>query len=265
MRPGCKNRRKSADADSRTAEINSTVAEAPRPAREQMGWQVSWLAGQRTLPPSRPAAFATSVSGIRQALVAYSCGGSRGFESGPFGTSTRTTFPHGSLVRARPSRPAVHRCALTLSMATDRACRRALLLWSTLCSTLKTVSGARIQLDELASETGSRCERHPVAHNSGAAPATVSETRRIMMSLRRRTVWEDVRPPQAFASPETGLASTSNYRRGGRMGYVHGHRGRFPVQAVICTLPFSSAHDAGHLCVRRLTNLIRCVRQGQRL
>jgi hypothetical protein len=66
----------------------------------------------------------------------------------------------------------------------------------------------------LAGETGSRCE----LLNPGAAPATVCESRRILKSLRPQKAWEDIRRPWAFASPETGLTSSSGYLRGGRIG-----------------------------------------------
>jgi hypothetical protein len=69
----------------------------------------------------------------------------------------------------------------------------------------------------LAGETGSRCEQTWVL-NPGAAPATVSESRRILKSLRPDKAWEDIRRPGAFASPETGLTSSSGYLRGGRIG-----------------------------------------------
>jgi hypothetical protein len=69
----------------------------------------------------------------------------------------------------------------------------------------------------LAGETGSRCEQ-TLLLNPGAAPATVSESRRILKSLRPREAWEDIRRPWAFASPETGLASSCGYLRGGRIG-----------------------------------------------
>src|SRR5882724_10732786 len=92
------------------------LAEAPRPAREKKRWQVSWLAGRRALPPSR-AVRGTDLSGIGQALAAYSCGGSRGFAPGVARLAAGTTFPLRSLARDHRSRRAVHRRGRGLSMA----------------------------------------------------------------------------------------------------------------------------------------------------
>lgn len=96
----------------------------------------------------------TEISGFGQALAAYSCGGSRGFVSQRSRRSTRTTFPHRSFLRKRPSRALVQRCAVALSMARSRR----LLSPPGRCITLAALSGARPSIG-LASETGSRCER----------------------------------------------------------------------------------------------------------
>jgi hypothetical protein len=134
----------------------------------------------------------------------------------------RTTFPHRSFIRKRPSSSLVQRRARALSMATPAGSGaaesiRGLLSPPERCITLAPLSGARPSLG------GWRVKREAGASgalplNPGTAPATVSESRRILKSLRPRTAWEDLRRPQAFASPETGLASSSGYLRGGRIG-----------------------------------------------
>jgi hypothetical protein len=126
----------------------------------------------------------TEISGIGQALAAYSCGGSRGLVSQhPAALEMRTTFPHRSLVRERPSRALVQRCALALSMATRRrgAGRggegRTIVVAGRMhypecvvrCS-IPTAWGWRVKRESGASARS--------AFNSGTAPATVSESRR---------------------------------------------------------------------------------------
>ena len=110
----------------------------------------------------------TDISGIGQVLAAYSCGGSRGIASPRLGRRTRTTFPHRSFLRRRPSSRLVQPRAGALSMAKAPArqrsacgicrargiyCRRRgdALPWRR-CQVLVQALG-------LASETGSWCER----------------------------------------------------------------------------------------------------------
>src|SRR3984885_13718454 len=121
---GVRNRCESVDADSHAVEYLDRCRGTP-PSMRPMGWQVSWLAGHCNLPPSRPATCGTDISGFGQVLTAYSCGGSRGIASE---CSTRTTFPHRSFARKRPSRALVQRCGGALSM--DRPCGRG---WEDYC------------------------------------------------------------------------------------------------------------------------------------
>jgi hypothetical protein len=109
-----RNRRESAAADSRTVEMNSTVAEAPRPAREQKDGRSP---GSRVSAACRlPDPSMGQISGIGQVLAAYSCGGSRGFVSARF---SARCVPHSlialSLERGHQT-AVVHRYAATLSM-----------------------------------------------------------------------------------------------------------------------------------------------------
>ena len=81
------------------------------PGTRPMGWQVSWLAGQCTLPPSRPVA-GTEISGIGQALAAYSCGGSCGMRP----DRVRTAFPYFALLRETVDRSQLTVARPALSM-----------------------------------------------------------------------------------------------------------------------------------------------------
>jgi hypothetical protein len=84
-----------------TQSSTSTVAEAPRPARDHS--MAGFLArGSWQLAAFPSCRLRTDISGIGQALTAYSCGGSRGFESSR-SRSMPTTFPLRSLRRERPS------------------------------------------------------------------------------------------------------------------------------------------------------------------
>jgi hypothetical protein len=59
------------------------------------------------------------------------------------------------------------------------------------------------------------------ALNSGTAPATVSEVRRTLRSLRRATREDLRRPPLGdLASPETGPRTECGFLRGGRTGAI---------------------------------------------
>jgi hypothetical protein len=184
-----------------------------------MGWQVSWLAGHCNLPPSRsvacgqtpvasgkrsPLTVAGAAVGLHRsarALDAYHIPSSL-FRSKEAIKGASTTLrrgvvngPAGCCTPAEAARTIVAAGAMHYADAVVR------------CSSKQGLAG----------ETGSRCEQTLVL-NPGAAPATVSESRRIPKSLRPREAWEDIRRPRAFASPETGLASSSGYLRGGRIG-----------------------------------------------
>ena len=155
----------------------------------------------------------TEISGIGQALAAYSCGGSRGLVSSTQWCSMRTTFPHRSLVRERPSGcSTTSRCRVVNGNVAagpliGRRASRALLSLPAVCITLNALSGARTNCMGWRVKRESGASAHS-AFNSGTAPATVSEYRRISWSLRR---WrgKTFRQPKAFASPETGLTSSS--------------------------------------------------------
>jgi len=91
------------------------LAEAPRPAREPINGRFpgSRVVALRRLPE---ASLETVLSGVWQALAAYSCGGSVVLFRG-LTTAIRTTFPLRSLARDHQSDAAVHSCDLGLSMA----------------------------------------------------------------------------------------------------------------------------------------------------
>jgi hypothetical protein len=153
-------------ADSHAVEYLDRCRGTP-PGTRPMGWQVSWLAGQCSLPPSRAVAW-TDISGIGQVLAAYSCGGSRGIASPRLGRRTRTTFPHRSFIRRRPSSQLVQPRARALSMAKAPARQRSACGICRACGIYCRRRGdalpwrrcqVLVQALGLASETGSWCER----------------------------------------------------------------------------------------------------------
>jgi hypothetical protein len=170
----------------------------------------------------------TEISGIRQTLAAYSCGGSRGLASKrPQGAGC---VPH-SLIALSFERghqtPLVQRCGPALSMAASQRRRVTpkggltvilLLSFPPPCITLPKV----VRCSE-PTAWGWRVKRESgecaqLACNSGTAPATVSESK-AKLHVTAPRAWEDASPaPKAFASPETGLMSSSGYLRGGRIG-----------------------------------------------
>src|SRR5882757_4170589 len=101
--PGCGTGGHRANADSRTVEMNSTVAEAPRPARDQRDGRSpgSRVSAACRLPDlslrDRHQWHQASAHRLQLRGQPWVC-------IGALGRSIRTTFPHRSLVRERPSR-----------------------------------------------------------------------------------------------------------------------------------------------------------------
>jgi hypothetical protein len=165
-----------------------------------MGWQVSWLADHRSLPPSRAVACGqTSVASgkcspltVAGAAVGLHCS-----------ARARDAYHIPSSLNGNPWKPQRKARALYCRRRDDA------LPWRG-CQVLVQAWGWRVKREAGASAA--------LPLNPGTAPATVSESRRKPKSLRPRTAWEDLRRPQAFASPETGLESSSGYLRGGRIG-----------------------------------------------
>ncbi|MEA3196873.1 MAG: hypothetical protein QOF32_925 [Gammaproteobacteria bacterium] len=191
--------------------MNSTVAEAPRPARDQRDGRSP---GSRVSAACRlpDLSLGDRNQWHRASARRLQLRGQPWVGIQHLAVLDAYHIP-SSLSRSREAiKGVVQRCALPLSMASVAAglCsgfRPALLSLPAVCINLNALSGARTNCMGLASETGIRCERES-AFNSGTAPATVSESRRISWSLRR---WrgKTFRRPKAFASPETGLTSSS--------------------------------------------------------
>ena len=173
-----------------TRSSTSTVAEAPRPARDQWDGRSPGsrviaayrlpdlsLAGQKSVASGKrsPPTVAGAAVGLHRsarALDVYHIPSSL-FRSKEAIKGASTTLRRGVV-----NGPAVRERLRELLSRVGR------------CITLAPLSGARPSI-ELAGETGSRCE----LLNPGAAPATVCESRRILKSLRPQKVWEDIRRP----------------------------------------------------------------------
>lgn len=144
-----------------TQSSTSTVAEAPRPARDQWDGRSP---GSRVNAACRlpDLSLADRNQWLRASARRLQLRGQPWVCIAALRRSTRTTFPHRSFVGKRPSRVLVQRCAVTLSMAGWLPHfwrqRRRLLSPPGRCITLAALSGARPSIG-LASETGSRCER----------------------------------------------------------------------------------------------------------
>ena len=181
--------------------MSSTVAGAPRPARDQSNGRSP---GSRVRATCR----LPELSFLRHKSVAsgkYSPLTVAGAAVGLYRRATRETYhiPSSLSRLERPSRAAVQRCAVALSMAARRFRGAAqngstvdLLSLPARCITLKPLSGARVQLCfRLASETGIRCECR-----SGASfrdcPRNGKRIKTKLKSLRPEREWEDLRPPQ---------------------------------------------------------------------
>jgi hypothetical protein len=232
-------------AGSRTVEMNSTVAEAPRPARDQWDGRSpgSRVSASCRLPDLSHAdrnqwhqANARRLQLRGQPWIGIQA---------PARRWLCTTFPHRSLVRERPSnaasttlRPRVVNGRLPAAarnpqgwphLASLGLTAILLLSFPPPCITLPKV----VRCSE-PTAWGWRVKRESgecaqLARNSGTAPATVSESK-AKLHVTAPRAWEDASPaPKAFASPETGLMSSSGYLRGGRIGLCAMRRRQSPA------------------------------------
>src|SRR5258706_2604486 len=120
-----------------------------------MGWQVSWLAGQCSLPPSRSVACGQESVASGKCSPLTVAGAAVGLHRAPCGARC---VPHSLIALSFErghQRAVVQRCALALSMggtnsrgslAPNGRPRVALLSLPALCITLNALSGARYQL-----------------------------------------------------------------------------------------------------------------------
>jgi hypothetical protein len=125
-----------------------------------MGWQVSWLAGQCNLPPSRPVACGqTSVASGKCSPLTVA-----GAAVGLYRSAQALDAYHipSSLFRwkeaIKDASTTLRRDVVNGEHGCRNAKRRRLLSPPGRCITLAALSGARPSIG-LASETGSRCER----------------------------------------------------------------------------------------------------------
>jgi hypothetical protein len=170
-----------------TRSSTSTVAEAPRPACDQWDGRSP---GSRVIATCRlpDLSLADRHQWLRASARRLQLRGQPWVCIGALGRSTRTTFPHRSFARKRPSRALVQRCAGALSM--DRPggdyCRRRgdALRWRR-CQVLVQAWGWRVKREAGASSAQSRrCPRNGMrikANTEVTAPA--------------KGVWEDIRRP----------------------------------------------------------------------
>ena len=169
----------------------------------------------------------TDVSGIRQALAAYSCGGSRGMALSALQTldvyhipsslsrereaiklSSTTLRPHivnGDLAAShRPERPCVAGCRPCINLRDVVRCSK------------PTDWGWRVKR-----ESGEMCIN---GINPGTAPATVSESKaKLKMSLRR-LAREDVSPAPRRSRVRRPARLPTDTLAVGELGYVLGRR-----------------------------------------
>jgi hypothetical protein len=181
-----------------------------------MRWQVSWLAGQCSLPPSRPVAWGQISVALGKRSPLTVAGAAVGLYPIASRRRMRTTFPHRSLVRERPSKggsTTLRPHIVNGNPAPGAVKRLRAGPRRTIVVADRMHYPARVVRCSDPAAWGWRVKRESgasarLAFNSGTAPATVSESRRISWSLRR---WRGkaFRRPKAFASPETGLASSS--------------------------------------------------------
>jgi hypothetical protein len=154
-----------------TRSSTSTVAEAPRPARDQWDGRSpgSRVIAAYRLPDLSLAGQKSVASGKRSPPTVA------GAAVGLHRSARAPDVYHipSSLFR---SKEAIKGASTTLRRGVVNG---GLLSRLGRCITLAPLSGARPSI-ELAGETGSRCE----LLNPGAAPATVCESRRILKSLR---------------------------------------------------------------------------------